>query len=175
MKTILWPGALLALALSGSVSAAEDNVHFSGALVSEPCMLPDTDTDIHLDFGTVIEKYLYQYQRTKSQPFSIHLTECDPAILSTVSVTFQGTADTELTDMLALDASSSAKGVAIGLELADGTPLAINKASPYTTLTSGSNTLGFSAFVQAQPRVITSKSLTAGDFTAISTFILAYQ
>ncbi|MFW0880073.1 fimbrial protein [Cronobacter dublinensis] len=175
MKTILWPGALLMLTLSGCVSAAEDNVHFSGALVSEPCTLPDADTDIHLDFGTVIEKYLYQYQRTKSQPFSIHLTECDPAILSSVSVTFQGTADTALKDMLALDASSSAKGVAVGLELADGTPLAINKASPYTTLTSGSNTLDFNAYVQIQPSTVDNKTLTAGEFTAISTFIIGYQ
>ncbi|HGC6387727.1 TPA: fimbrial protein [Cronobacter dublinensis] len=175
MKTILWPGALLVLALSGSVSAAEDNVHFSGALVSEPCMLPDTDTDIHLDFGTVIEKYLYQYQRTKSQPFSIHLTECDPAILSTVSVTFQGTADTELTDMLALDASSSAKGVAVGFELEDGSQLALNKASPFSQLNTGDNMLTFNAFVQAQPSVLLNHSLRAGAFTAISTFILAYQ
>ena len=175
MKTILWPGALLALALSLSASAAEDNVRFSGALVSEPCTLPDTDTDIHLDFGTVIEKFLYQYQRTKSQPFSIHLTECDPAILSTVSVTFQGTADTELTEMLALDASSSAKGVAIGLELADGTPLAVNKTSPYTILANGSNTLVFNAFVQAKPSVLASQTLTAGDFNVVSTFVLNYQ
>ncbi|MDI6426014.1 fimbrial protein [Cronobacter dublinensis] len=175
MKTILLPGTLLVLALSGSAYAVEDNVHFSGALVSEPCTLPEADTDIQLDFGSVVEKYLYQYQRTKSQPFSIHLAECNPAILSSVSVTFQGTADMELTNMLALDASSSAKGVAIGLELADGTPLVINKASPFTALTNGSNTLTFNAFVQAQPTILANKTLAAGDFTAISSFILAYQ
>ncbi|EKK7713900.1 fimbrial protein [Cronobacter dublinensis] len=175
MKTILLPGTLLMLALSGSVYAEEDNVHFSGALVAEPCTLPEADTDIQLDFGSVVEKYLYKYQRTKSQPFSIHLTECNPTILSSVSVTFQGTADIELINMLALDASSSAKGVAIGLELADGTPLEINKASPFTALTNGSNTLTFNAFVQAQPTILANKTLVAGDFTAISSFVLAYQ
>ncbi|WP_336280414.1 fimbrial protein [Cronobacter dublinensis] len=175
MKTILLPGTLLMLALSGSVYAEEDNVHFSGALVAEPCTLPEADTDIQLDFGSVVEKYLYKYQRTKSQPFSIHLTECNPTILSSVSVTFQGTADIELINMLALDASSSAKGVAIGLELADGTPLEINKASPFTALTNGSNTLIFNAFVQAQPTILANKTLVAGDFTAISSFVLAYQ
>ncbi|NCH59556.1 fimbrial protein [Cronobacter dublinensis] len=175
MKTILWPGALLALALSLSASAAEDNVHFSGALVSEPCTLPDADTDIHLDFGTVIEKYLYKYQRTKSQPFAIHLKDCDPTLMNTVSVTFQGTADSELTDMLALDTSSTAKGVAVGFELEDGTPLALNKASPFGQLNTGNNILIFNAFVQAQPSVLLSHSLKRGGFTAISTFILAYQ
>lgn len=173
--TVLLLSAALGLMTISGVQAAEDNVHFSGALVTEPCVLPDADKDIHLDFGTVIEKYLYQYQRTKSQPFSIHLTECDPAVLSTVSVTFQGTADTELTDMLALDASSTAKGVAIGLELADGTPLLINKASPYTQLSSGNNMLKFNAFVQAQPTIITNKSLVSGDFMATANFVLGYQ
>lgn len=174
-RTFLLPGIWLMLALTSGAHAVEDNVHLSGALVSEPCTLPEADQDIHLDFGTVIEKYLYQYQRTKSQPFTIHLTECDPAILSSVSVTLQGTADSELTTMLALDASSTAKGVAIGLELADGTPLAINKASPYSQLASGNNTLTFNAFVQAQPTIISGKSLTVGQFTAISTFVLTYQ
>lgn len=167
--------AALALVFSAGASAAEDNVHFSGALVSEPCTLPDADTDIRLDFGSVIEKYLYQYQRTKPQPFSIHLQECDPAILSTVSVTFQGTADTELTELLAPDAASTAKGVAIGLELTDGTPLAINKASPYTQLSNGNNTLTFNAYVQVRPTVIANKTLAAGDFTATANFVLAYQ
>lgn len=55
--------------------AAVDNVHCSGTLVGGPCTLQDADMDIKLDFGTVIEKYLYQYQRTQSQPFSIHLLE----------------------------------------------------------------------------------------------------
>ncbi|EKM6455979.1 fimbrial protein [Cronobacter dublinensis] len=175
MKGILVPGALLALALSGSVSAAEDNVHFSGALVSEPCTLPDADTDIHLDFGTVIDKYLYQYNRTKSQPFSIHLQDCDPVILNTVSVTFQGMADNELTTMLALDASSVAMGVVIGLEQADGKPMIINKPGPLLHLTPGNNTLNFNSFVQVKPSVLETKSLKMGEFTAVTTFVLAYQ
>ncbi|CBA33887.1 fimbrial protein [Cronobacter turicensis] len=169
------PGVLLSITMVTSAVAAEDNVHFSGALVAEPCTLPDKDTDISLDFGTVIEKYLYQYQRTKSQSFSIHLEDCDPTLMSSVSVTFRGETDTELTTMLALDASSTAKGVAIGIELPDGTPLAINKASPYSQLTRGTNSLTFNAFVQAQPTAITSKSLIAGDFAVISTFLLTYQ
>ncbi|WP_254877505.1 fimbrial protein [Cronobacter muytjensii] len=94
---------------------------------------------------------------------------------STVSVTFQGTADTELTELLALDVSSAAKGLEIGMELEDGTPLAINKASPYTQLTHGTNILTFNAYVQVQPTVLTNKQLTAGDFNTRSTFVLSFQ
>ncbi|ELY4091910.1 type 1 fimbrial protein [Cronobacter sakazakii] len=156
-------------------AAAKDNVHFSGALVAEPCLVPDEDTDIRIDFGTVIKKYLYQYQRTKSQPFMIHLVTCDPSILSTVSVTFDAVPDSELNDLVMIDATSIAQGVTIGIELANGDLLPVNKASPYTQLSNGNNVLTFGAFVQARPTVIENKTLIAGDFSATTTFILAYQ
>lgn len=154
---------------------ADDNVHFSGVLVAEPCTLPESDTDIKLDFGSVIKKSLYQYQRTKSQPFTIHLEDCDPSLMSTVNVTFGGTEDTELNTMLALDPLSSAKGVAIGFEQSDGTPLAINTAGMYQQLTQGNNMLIFNAYLQVTPSAMSTKTIVSGDFTAVSTFILAYQ
>ncbi|EOU1337716.1 fimbrial protein [Cronobacter malonaticus] len=171
------PGIVLSLAAVTSTSAvaAEDNVHFSGALVSQPCTLPDADSDIKLDFGSVIIKSLYKYQRTMGKAFTIHLQDCDPSVFNSVNVTFEGTADAELTDMLALDAVSTAKGVAIGFELTDGTPLAINKAGPFSSLISGDNSLTFNAYVQAKPTAIATQTLGAGDFTAISTFVLGYQ
>ncbi|ELY3771524.1 type 1 fimbrial protein [Cronobacter dublinensis] len=163
------------LASATQTIAGAYNIDFSGTLVAEPCTLPDADKDVWLDFSTIETKYLYQYQRTKSQPFFIHLQECDPAILNTVSITFQGTADTELTDLMAVDASSTAKGIAIGIEREDGTLLPINKASPEMPLITGETTLNFKAFVQIQPTVLANKSLNEGTFNAISTFILGYQ
>lgn len=178
MKVMRFLPAVLAsaLLLNGAQAADnEDNVHFSGALVAEPCTLPDSETNIELDFGSVIIKSLYQYQRTQSQPFTIHLEACDPSLMKTVSVTFNGTADDELNTLLALDPSSGAKGVAIGLELPDGSPLAINKAAPYQQLTAGNNALTFDAFVQIKPQALATKTITPGNFTAISTFVLGYQ
>lgn len=171
----LIPAVLTGAMMFNSVSAAENNVHFHGALVAEPCTLPDSDTDIKLDFGSVIVKSLYQYQRTKSQPFTIHLEDCDPTLMKTVSVTFSGTADDELTTLLALDPSSTAKGVAVGLELPDGSPLAINKAAPYQQLVSGNNALTFNAYVQALPVYIANSNIVLGNFTVISSFVLNYQ
>lgn len=175
MKLIILLPIILAGTMNFKNARAADNVHFSGALVSEPCTLPDSESDIKLDFSSVIEKSLYQNQRTKSQQFEIHLKDCDPALMDTVSVTFEGSADAELTTMLALDPSSSAKGVAIGLELVDGTPLAINQTGTYQPLNYGDNSLIFNAYIQAKPSAISQKEIVAGDFSAISTFILEYQ
>ena len=158
-----------------AAKAQPDNVHLSGALVAEPCTLPDSDTDIHLDFGTVIESYLYEYRKTLSKPFFIHLIDCDPSLYNTLSVTFQGPPDSEDPGILALDPTSTAKGVAIGFALQDGSPLSVNKPAPYQTIAQGNNTLAFSAFVQAEPSAVLNKTLVVGDFKAIATFILSYQ
>ncbi|HDR2651960.1 type 1 fimbrial protein [Enterobacter asburiae] len=175
MKRVRIIHFMIAAMLLVNTAQAADNVHFSGALVSEPCSIPDSDTDIHVDFGSVIIKYLYQYQHTKSELFTIHLENCDPSVMKTVSVTFEGIADDELTDMLALDASASARGVAIGLETSNGTSLVINKSSPFTQLTNGNNELTFSAYIQAKPTEIANSSLTPGNISAVSTFMLNYQ
>lgn len=174
MKTALGLFFTLMILVSDMALAA-DNVHFSGVLVSQPCTLPDEDTNIQLAFDTVVTKYLYLYQRTKSKPFAIHLQDCNPSLMSSVNITFEGTPDSELTDLLSLDAGSSSKGVAIGIELEDGTPLPINKPSPARPLAIGSNTLSFNAYVQIQPTALTNQSLEEGDFTATSTFIVGYE
>lgn len=174
MKNIMELMIILSFFIYGSAVAA-DNIHFSGVLVSQPCTLPEEDTNIPLEFDTVVTKYLYQYQRTKSKPFAIRLLDCNPALMGAVNVTFEGSPDSELTDLLAIDTGSSAQGIAIGIELADGTLLPINTTSPAQPLVSGSNSLSFNAFVQIQPTVLANKSLKNGDFTAITTFVVGYQ
>lgn len=78
-KTAMWRGVIgvgLLIGASGCWAAA-DNMHFSGALVAEPCTLRPGDEDIRLDFGTVIDKYLYTYGRTPGKAFSLVLQDCD--------------------------------------------------------------------------------------------------
>ncbi|WP_236916836.1 fimbrial protein [Cronobacter sakazakii] len=155
--------------------AVDNNVHFSGALVSEPCILPDADTEISLDFGSVISKYLYEYQRTKSVEFSINLAGCNPSIKNTVGVTFNGNEQPDMPGYLSLDSSSQAKGVAIGLESPEGVFFSNNKSTPFYPLVNGDNALKFKAFIQILPDALAKHSLIEGEFTAISTFILNYQ
>lgn len=164
---------LLLLLLQVKAHAVTDNLRFSGNLVAEPCVLDPTTENIELDFGTIIDKYLYINQRVHSQPFTVRLLECDLSLGNTVSLTFSGTADSELTDMLAI--TGSASGIAIGLESTSGVALPFNKATPMYALTSGTTELVFNGYVQGKPTAIQNHSIGRGEFNAIATFTLNYE
>ncbi|EMJ5851812.1 type 1 fimbrial protein [Klebsiella aerogenes] len=173
------PFLFVLLALSGAdprlADAADDNIHFTGALVAEPCVIPSGEENIPLEFGTIIDKYLYENQRTGNEPFTIHLTECDPAIASTLSVIFSGTPSPSLPGLLALDGGSTASGVAIGLNDMNGDALPLEQAPPVVELAKGENVLTFSAYVQGEPEAIANRSIGRGEFTATATFTLKYE
>lgn len=153
--------------------AVTDNLRFSGDLVADPCILdPDTEV-IELDFGTIIDKYLYINQRTHSQPFTVRLLECDLSLGTTVTLTFTGATDSELTDMLAV--TGVARGIAIGLETTSGVMLPFNKATPVFELTSGTTELILKGYVQARPTAIQNRSIVRGEFSAVATFTLNYE
>lgn len=154
---------------------AVENMVFRGGLVNAPCTLRPGDEAIALEFRTVIDKFLYSDTRTPSQPFSLHLEDCDVAVATGVKVTFVGTESLPLPGLLALDASSVARGVAIGIETSAGQPLALNIKSAAIPLTPGDMTLAFQAYVQAEPTAKASKGIVRGPFTATATFALEYQ
>lgn len=157
------------------IATAQDNVHFSGALVSEPCTLPDADTAITLDFEGIVDKFLYANGRTPAKEFTIHLEDCDTSISDSMSITFQGRAEPELPTMLAMDAGSTVQGIAVGLERADGSPVSINKQLDKQSLRDGENLLVFNAYIQATPTSIAAKSIEPGNFVATSTFLITYE
>lgn len=159
--------------ISVRAMAVTDNLHFSGNLVADPCVLDPTTETIDVDFGTVIDKYLYINERIHSQPFTVRLLECDLSLGTTVTLTFSGTADSELTDMLAV--SGTASGIAIGLETTDGTALAFNKATPAFALTSGTTELVLKSYVQGKPTAIQNRSIVKGAFNAVANFTLNYE
>ncbi|WP_368925985.1 fimbrial protein [Serratia marcescens] len=169
-----WLSAMLLTGASGNGMAA-DNLLFSGALVAEPCTLRPGDEDIRLDFGTVIDKYLYSHGRTMAKPFSLVLQDCDISLGNMVKLTFSGTESGVLPGLLAVDSSSQANGIALGLETAAGKPIILNKAGPGFTLYKGSNTLQFQVYIQGEPQAITQKKIGLGVFSAIATFSMEYQ
>lgn len=82
-----------------------------------------------------------------------------------------GTEDSEQPGFLALDASSEAQGVGIGMEKTDGTPVLINNTSGATfVLSNGNNNLNFNAWLQAKKR----PGSDDGDFTASLTATFEY-
>lgn len=163
------------LTSGGAATAADNNVHLYGALVAEPCVIPPGQEKILLDFGTIVDKYLYLNSRTLGQPFSIHLTECDVSLGKTVKVSFIGTEHPALPGLLAIDSGSGASGIAIGLETLQAKLLPLNRASDTYPLQDGNNMIALKAYVQGDSQAITDKSIVRGAFTATVTFRLEYE
>lgn len=173
LARVLSPALLLAILTMSGAQAATDNLRFDGTLVADPCELDPQTTAIPLDFDTVIDKYLYRNTRTHGKPVTIRLLDCDLSLGKTVSVTFSGTESLALPGLLALQ-KGAAGGVAIGLELPDGTPLPFNKATPLMALTAGTTTLTVLGYVQGEPAAIKDHKIVTGDFTVVATFALDY-
>jgi type 1 fimbria pilin len=158
-----------------TLATGDNNVHLHGALVAEPCVVSPGDEDIKLEFGTIIDKFLYQNKRTLGQPFEIHLDECDLTLGNTVSMTFIGSENSALPGLLSIDGSSEATGIAIGLETSSAKPLPLNKVSDKLLLKEGSNIITLKAYVQGEPQAIANKSIGRGSFNAVATFNLEYE
>lgn len=172
----LIPGIILAMALTTKMGlAADNNVHLYGALVAEPCVISPGDEEIQLEFGTIVDKYLYKYTRTKGQAFEIGLAACDLSLGNVVKVTFSGTEDPELPGLLSLDGNSEASGIGIGLETQSSQMLAINQKSSSFPLQDGNSTIALQAYVQGENSAIANHSIGRGGFTATATFQLDYE
>lgn len=89
---------------------------------------------------------------------------------NTVSVTFNGAADSTNPDLLGLSGNASGAGVAI--TDAGGSILKLGTPSSAFNLTEGRNTLDFAAYLQGAGR---STAIETGEFTSIANFTLNYE
>ncbi|HGC5851223.1 TPA: fimbrial protein [Serratia marcescens] len=165
---------LMAVPLS-ALAAGDNNLYLHGALVAEPCVVPPGDEEITLDFGTIIDKYLYLNTRTLGQAFEIHLEECDLTLGKAVNVTFTGTENQALPGLLAIDGGSEATGIAIGFETPSAKPLPLNTQSGKSLLQDGGNIIALRAYVQGEPLAIADQTIGRGAFSAVATFNLEYE
>lgn len=153
----------------------DKNVYFHGALVAEPCVIKPGDEDIKLDFGTIIDKYLYLNERTFGQVFKIHLTECDLSLGNLVKVRFIGSESLAMKGFLSINPGSQAKGIGIGLETLESEQLFINESSSKHLLKEGENIIILKAFVQGEKKAIKDKTIGYGDFNSVATFSMEYE
>lgn len=168
----------LSLLLAGlAAPCVADTVNFDGTLIEDACEIYPGDEAVELDFGTVIDKYLYLNTRTHSQPFTIRLINCDLVLGREVQVTFTGTESVALPGLLALDSGSQASGIAIGLETRAGNPVRLNKPKDYVLAlhTGNGNNINLQAYVRGEPNALLSKTLGRGAFEATTTFMLEYE
>lgn len=171
-----WVLSLMLMADMGvnihTAQAIDNNVRFSGALVSEPCNLDPQTSDIVVDFHSQVAKYLYLNVRTKGIPFVVNLTDCDTSLGNKTIFTFKGAESAVLPGKLAV--TGTAAGIAIGMETLDGVDLPFNKPTPALSLATGKNSYQFMAYVIGEPVAIQTQSITPGDFSAAATFELTY-
>ncbi|MNJ68324.1 Major MR/P fimbria protein precursor [compost metagenome] len=93
-----------------------------------------------------------------------------------MTVTFTGIENPLLPGLLALEASSEAKGIAIGLETLAGERLPLGKPSTKYDLQMGSNTLALKAYVQGEAKAIADRTIKRGTFRSVTaTFKLDYE
>lgn len=154
-----------------SVSAA-DNMRFHGVLVAEPCTIRPGDEAISLNFGTVVDKYLYSNQRTLGKQFQIHLVDCDISLGTTANIMFTGNDSVNLPGLLAVNGNDV--GIAIGLETMAGKALPLNQSSDDIPLDTGNNIITLKAYVRGEPDAITQRTIKRGEFSAVATFNLQY-
>ena len=142
--------------------------------MAEPCVIPPGAENIELDFGTVIDKYLYLNQRTPGKEFALPLDECDLSLGETVSISFNGMESVALPGLLAIN-SGDVSGIAIGLETSSGELLPLNQLSGKQRLQPGSNSIRLKAYVRGEPEAIKNKTIGRGQFSATAAFPLSYD
>ncbi|OMP56829.1 fimbrial protein [Serratia marcescens] len=163
--------AALGLTSLGAIANGNNGkVTFSGEVVDAPCSLaPGQDgTDIKVDFGQLSMAQLNKGNKTPKN-FNIQLQDCD---LTSKSAQITFSSIDQLTGKNLLGTRGVATGLAIGLSDANGditlgsskTLLALNKT--------GNNTLTYTATVQQANAGV---NVTAGNFEAITNFLIEYQ
>lgn len=155
---------------------ALENVKFEGDLVHEPCIIAPEDSTVSLDFGTIVDKYLYAHERTASQTVTVHLSNCDLDLAKMVKVYFIGPESSALKGHLAVNIAGQPGGIALGLESAsDGAFIPINAESQDQPITAGDSWIKFSAFIRGEETAIKNKAIIRGPFSATLNFSLFYE
>jgi len=170
---------LSASLISFSALAAKDitqtRVRIIGTILEPTCTIVNPNIDV--DLGTIIGKGLYIKKRSSSVPFVIQLEKCNVDFKNDVRVTFSGDESTaiDLQGYLAISPQSTASGIAIGIENANGQFLPLREESIRIPITSSNMDLHFRAFVAAEDNAIKNKTIVSGEFTAVANFVVEYE
>ncbi|MDZ8397104.1 fimbrial protein, partial [Escherichia coli] len=124
-RTYLPGYALLAgllLTASTGALAVDNNLHFYGNLLSKSCTLVVDGANLaEIHFPTVSNRDLMVAGQSAHLPVVFKLKDCKGPAGYNVKVTLSGTEDSGQPGFLAVDDTSTAQGVGIGMETLDGT------------------------------------------------------
>lgn len=172
VRNLAWATLLIGAGINGAFAAATNNIHLVGNLVAAACVVTPSGGNLAtVVFPQLSAGDLLLAGQSARQPVTFVLAGCDTSLSNGVRVTFSGNTVSGMSDILALEGSSTAAGVGIGLETLSGEPVAVNGASGATfVLTKGSNTLQLNAWVQMIP----GQDIQPGNFSAVATAEFEY-
>lgn len=167
---------LLLFTLLSNNAHALDNLKFDGELVREPCTLSPDDENLSLNFGTIIDKYIYINERTEPLMMKINLMNCDASIAQFLHLSFKGAASSELPGYLSMTTNGVMTGVAIGVLDIYKKSVSINSNDRVEMrISDGDDSVEFYVFLRGEPTAIKNKLIKRGGFSATMFFFLAYD
>lgn len=165
--------AAVLLGSAGIALADDASVNISGTILDNTCSVSPDSQDKQVSLGNISSK---QFQKmgdgSPVQVFVINLEKCSTQV-SNITVSFTGLADSKNTDLLALDAGSgNASGLAVGIYDASRNLVPVGKPSGNYTIQPGQANVALKFFARY---IATENTVTSGNATATTTFVLNYD
>ncbi|WP_181364607.1 fimbrial protein [Aeromonas sp. HMWF014] len=173
--------AAMLFALCANVAYADDierpnegsgEINFIGSIINAPCSIYSDSINQTIHLGQVSNATLDKYNESKMVDFNIKLEGCTFETAQSVDITFDGVPDATSTTKLALN--GSAAGAAIQMfNKQSGEAIELNKATNFTGLYVGDNTLRFGAKLvkTAEDKA----GITPGEFDTKAHFVMKYK
>ncbi|TQI79096.1 type 1 fimbria pilin [Serratia fonticola] len=153
-----------------SADQGSGQIDFTGSIIDAPCSIHPDSVNQEIDLGKIAAKHLLNSGTSNPRPFKILLENCDiSGPEKTVTITFGG--NNAGGDNKLLGITGTASGAGVAMTDGSGNRIELGVATDARTLTTGNNTLAFSAFLQGLNNV----TPVTGDFYASTDFTLAYQ
>ncbi|KPD02935.1 fimbrial protein [Moellerella wisconsensis] len=170
--TFLYISVLSNTAIAESLGILQTRIEVKGVLIGNTCDIENND--IKVEMGRYTNKDLQFHDRMPSVPFEIKIKNCGVDFENDAKITFTGneSTDFDLQGFLALDASSSASGFAIGFEDNTGHFLPLYQQSKVYPLKGDNGVMQFKAFLKADKKL---NKVVSGEFFATANFLIEYE
>lgn len=152
--------------------AADGEIKFTGSIIDQTCSIDSTSRNQTIPLGKIAKNALSGSVGAKAAAthFSLIVKSC-PETITGGTVKFDGDGDSLYPNLLALDAGSgTATGVAVQIADKTGKEIPLHYSSSEFPLTTGTNTLDFTARY-----VSTSSTVTVGSANATAQFTIIYK
>lgn len=166
---VLASGMANAAASAAAGTQGSGTVHFTGSIIDAPCSINPLDIDQTVKLGEISNKSLENKGNSTPVDFPIRLENCDVSTLKTVTATWSGAADAADPGLFGI--SGDAKGAGVVLVDGSGKEIKPGDTTAVIKLNGGENVIQMSAFLRGDG----ASSVEKGEFTAATTYALAYQ